>query len=193
MAITTPRLIPTFFIAHCRAFWAFLCSLVSIVRVSESPGWASRDRLKDLGLPAGRVPLDALRAVDPSQLGLVLGLDADLADEVVGEVAVLLEIEELLAGDRSRVAEDLGHQRPVGVLTAGLDGDLDTGQVEAGLGDQPGRALVHVVAIRTRSNVEPGFPSIVALMSSAGMLEQRGESVDDGRPLLERQVRRDGA
>ena len=40
MAMTTPRLIPTFFIAHWSAFWAFLCSLVSIVSVSESPGWA---------------------------------------------------------------------------------------------------------------------------------------------------------
>ena len=41
MTITTPRLMPISFIAHFRAFWAYFCSLVSIVRVSESPGLAS--------------------------------------------------------------------------------------------------------------------------------------------------------
>ena len=80
----------------------------------------------------------------PRRLALVLRLDADLADQVVGEVAVLFEVEELLAGDRTRVAEDLRHQRPVRVRPSRLDRDLDPGKLEAGLGDEPGSALVHV-------------------------------------------------
>ena len=39
IAITTPRLRPIAFIAHLSAFWASCCTLVSIVSVSESPGW----------------------------------------------------------------------------------------------------------------------------------------------------------
>ena len=41
MTITTPRLMPTSFIAHFIAFWAYCCSFVSIVSVSELPGRAS--------------------------------------------------------------------------------------------------------------------------------------------------------
>ena len=156
MTITTPRLIPTFFIAH----WSAFCGVPLLLGVDRErqrvAGLGLRDRLEDLGLPAGGVALDALRAVDPSQLGLVLRLDADLADEVVGEVAVLLEVAELLAGDRARVAEDLRHQRPVGVLTPRLDGDLDPGQVEAGLGDQAGGRLVDVA--RDPDEIEASSP-----------------------------------
>ena len=161
-----------------------------MVRVSESPGLGLRDRLEDLGLPAGRVLLDALGAVDAAQIGLVLRLDPDLADEVVGEVPVLLERRELLAGDGPRVAEDLRHQWAVGVRPPGLDGDLDPGQVEAGLGDQAGGALVHVrrdpdeIERRARVPVDRGVDVI------RRHAEERGESVDDRRPLVERQVRR---
>ena len=56
-----------------------------------------RERLEDLGLLARGVLLDTLRAVDAPQAALVLRFDADLADQVVGEVAVLFQVEELLA------------------------------------------------------------------------------------------------
>ena len=40
ITMTTPRFIPTSRIAQVSAFWAYPCSFVSIVKVSESPGWA---------------------------------------------------------------------------------------------------------------------------------------------------------
>ena len=39
--MTTPRVIPIFFIAHFRAFSAFRCAFVSIVSVRDAPGSAS--------------------------------------------------------------------------------------------------------------------------------------------------------
>ncbi len=41
ITMTTPRLMPTSFMAQSIAFCAFCCSFVSIVRFSESPGRAS--------------------------------------------------------------------------------------------------------------------------------------------------------
>ena len=99
-------------------------------------------------------------AVRAAQLGLVVRLEARLADEVVGQVALRREVRELLGGHRARVAEDLRHQRAVGVLAARLDDDLDARQLEAGLGDELGGRLSTSWAIRTRSNAEPGLPSI---------------------------------
>ena len=87
MTITTPRLRPTSFIAHFSAFWAYFCSFVSIVSVSESPGLASLIVWSTCVLRPDRVALDALGAVDAAQLGLVLRLEAGLADQVVGQVA----------------------------------------------------------------------------------------------------------
>ena len=63
MTMTTPRFIPTSFIAHFSAFWAYCCSFVSIVSVSESPGRALGDGLEDLRAAAGGIPLDALAPV----------------------------------------------------------------------------------------------------------------------------------
>ena len=40
IAMTTPRVMPIFFIAHLRAFSAFFCARVSIVSVSDAPGTA---------------------------------------------------------------------------------------------------------------------------------------------------------
>ena len=68
MTITTPRLMPTSFIAHFIAFWAYCCSFVSIVSVSESPGRASVSGLEGLRLAARSVALDALGPVDAPQL-----------------------------------------------------------------------------------------------------------------------------
>ena len=41
MAMTTPRVMPIFFIAHLSAFSAFFWARVSIVSVSDAPGSAS--------------------------------------------------------------------------------------------------------------------------------------------------------
>ena len=112
------------------------------------------DRLEDLGSPSGRVALDVLAPVGPAQLGLVLGLEPGLAEEVVREVAERLELGQLIGRDGAGVAEDLREQRAVGVLPARLDGDLHAGQLETGLGDQPSGVLVDVA--RDPDEVEVG-------------------------------------
>ena len=50
MTIITPRLRPARCIAQVTAFSASFCSLVSIVSVRESPGWASRSVVRTWSL-----------------------------------------------------------------------------------------------------------------------------------------------
>ena len=77
----------------------------------------------------GGVALDRLGAVRAAELGLVVGLEPGLAEEVVRQVALLLEVLELLGARRARCSRGTGRQRAFGVLPARLDDDLDAGQV----------------------------------------------------------------
>ena len=147
------------------------------------------ERLEDLGLLARGVLLDTLRAVDAPQAALVLRFDADLADQVVGEVAVLFQVEELLAGDRTRVAEDLRHQRPVRVQPSRLDRDLDSRKLEAGLRDEAGGPLVHVGGDPDEIEGRPRVAVDGGVDVGGGHAEEGGQAIDDDRALIEWQVR----
>jgi hypothetical protein len=164
--------------------------LLGVDRECQRVTWLwLRDRLQDLGLATGGVLLDALTPVDASQLRLVLGLDPDLAEKIIGEIPVGLELGELITGDGTGVAEDLRHQGAVGVLAPRLDGHLDTGQVSTGFGDQASGALVDVggdpdeVECRTRIAVDRRVDI------SWGHPEKCRKPLDDDRTLVERQIR----
>ena len=181
MTIITPRLSPARFIAQVTAFSASFCSLVSIVSVRESPGWASRSVERTWSFAAGGVALDRLLAVDAAQRRLVRRLDTRLADEVVGLVALVLEGLERLGVDRARVADDLRHERAVGVVALRLHRDLDAGQREALLGDQVGRLDRDVLGdpdeVEPRTGIRVDRDVDVCLVDP----EQRRQASDDLR------------
>ena len=176
-----------------------LLGVLLVLRVDRQrervTGLRRRDRLQDLGPTARGVLLDALAPVRPAELGFVVRLDARLADQVVGQVAERLERRRSCPAETGpAVAEDLRHQRPVGVLPARLDADLDTRQVGARLGDEARRRHVHVAARSGPDrSVDPGLPSIVALMSAAGILSSAANRSTTTGALLDRHVRRAGA
>jgi hypothetical protein len=85
-----------------------------------------------------RIPGDALRK-DLAQI--VSGS----AEEVVGEVALVLEVQQLWTVDRPRIAEDLGEQGSELVIAAGLDDHLDAREVRAGLRDEAGHLGIDVL------------------------------------------------
>ena len=186
--MTTPRFIPTSRIAQVSAFWAYPCSFVSIVKVSESPGCGAGDGLEDLLAPALGIAFDALAAVYAPKLALVDRLDAGLADEIVGQVPDVLELGELLTGHWTGVAEDLRQERPVGVLATGLDHDLHAGQLVAGLGDEPGGHLVDIARDSDEVERRAGVAVDGGVDVGDGHAQQRREPVHDGRSFGERQV-----
>ena len=100
------------------------------------PGDRRRDCLEHLEPAAGSIALDGLQAVRAPEQGLVLRLDAGLADQVVLKVAPCLQFEELLRVHGSRVADDLREQRAGRVLATGFNHHLDAGQIKAGLRDE---------------------------------------------------------
>ena len=163
--------------------------LLGVDRQAErAAGLCVVDRLEDLERPAGCVLFDALGAIHAAERFLVVRLEAGLAHQVVGQVALRLQRLDLLGGHGPRVAEELREQRALGVLAACLDGDLDTGQLEAGLGDQARRLLRDVlgdpdsvesrsrVAVDRHVDVDDRFPG------------QRGQPGDDLVATVLRQV-----
>ena len=114
---------------HLSAAVASFWIVRSIVSVSDAPGtacwvvrrtWTSR--------PVASRSTSSCPYV-PRSSRLERRLDAGLADQVVGEVALRLEAGEGAAVDGPGVAEDVGEQRAVGVLASRLDDDVDAGQV----------------------------------------------------------------
>ncbi len=79
-----------------------------------------------------------------AKVGLVDGLHAGLAHDVIGEIPLLAEAAELLGIDRSQVAQNLREQRPLWVVPPGLHRDLDARELEPLLGDDPGDILRHI-------------------------------------------------
>src|SRR6476646_10517216 len=75
---------------------------------------AARNRLdlraQDLDVATGRIPLDRLEAIGAPKLLLIGRFNARPADEVIGQVALLTEVRELIAADRPEVAEDVGEE-----------------------------------------------------------------------------------
>ena len=136
--IITARLRPAFCIAHSTALRASFCSFMSIVSWSELPGticllvwrtWTSRPRASTS---------TRLAPVDAAELVLVRRFDAGLAEQVVRQVALLLEDGELAGIDRTRVAHDLRHERAIEVLAIRLDRHDDAGQHGRLLGHEVG-------------------------------------------------------
>ena len=124
------------------------------------PGHGLLGRPQHLDVAAGRVALDELLPVRAAQLRLERRLDAGLADQVVGQVALRLQAGEGAAVDGPGVAEDVREQRAVRVFASRLDVDVDAGEVVDGLGDDARDVLGHVlrdahgVEARTRRRVE---------------------------------------
>ena len=139
----------------------------SMVSMRFVPGHRLADRLDHLELPARRVALHQLRAVRPAQLILEGGLDAGLADDVVAQVAIDLELLELLAIDRPGVADDVRQQlaRPARRSRRGTGGSArPRPRRPAGLGllaDEEGGLAAHAaldrheVERRAAERVEP--------------------------------------
>jgi hypothetical protein len=75
------------------------------------PGLGLADGPEDVATPARCALGDAFEAVDATEVGFVLRFDPGLAKPVIGQVAAVAELDELLRRHRPRVAEDLGHER----------------------------------------------------------------------------------
>ena len=145
-------------------------------------------RREDLELPAGRIALDGLLAVDAAERRLVRGLDSGLADQVVGLVALVLERLERLGIDRARVADELRDQGPVGVVTLRLHRDLDAGERQSLLRDQVGRRNRDVLG--HTNEIEPGSGVRIDRHVDVGLVdpEQGRQAGDDLVALREREV-----
>ena len=99
------------------------------------PGDGLLVRLQNLELAARRVALDGFDSVGAAQLLLVHGFDSRFAEQIVGLVALILQLGQACCVDRSRVAQDLGQQRSVEIASLRFDVHLDAGQREGFLGD----------------------------------------------------------
>ena len=146
--------------------------------------------LQDLQLAPGCVALNGFQAVGPAQLGLVRRLDAGLPEQVVGQVALVLELGESRRVDGARVAKDLRHQGAIQVLALRLDVDLHPGKGERLLRDDVRHVAGHV--LRDADQVEPGSGVFVDRGVDIGRIhpEEIREAGNDGVPLREQQVDR---
>ena len=115
---------------HLSACSAYCCSWRSIVSSSESPATGALTVWSTWSFRPVASRSTCSDAVGAAQLGLVLGLDARLADQVVGQVALAPQGLQLGRVDRPRVADDLGDERSFGYSRLRLDDDLDPGQIE---------------------------------------------------------------
>ena len=91
-----------------------------------------------LDLALGRVALDFAPSVGAAQVPLVDLLDAGAADVVDREVACVLELFELVLGDRTRVADNRRIQRAVDVRADVLRSNLNAREELRALGDRDG-------------------------------------------------------
>ena len=93
--------------AHLSAFSASRCVSTSRLSSSEAPGDGRPDLVEHADLPARSVALDLLDAVLAAKLGLVDALDAGSADGVVGQVALVAKLLQVISRDRTAVADEL--------------------------------------------------------------------------------------
>ena len=149
------------------------------------------DRLENLGPAARRIALDALRAVDAPQLGLVLRLEPGLAEEIVGQVAASAagraaarpRPDPCSRGSATAAGRTVYWRRAsTAISTPGKSNPASEISSAVCSSTSP--------AIRTRSKFEPGFESIAALISRDAHVEQRREPLDDLRAKLLREVGR---
>ena len=139
---------------------------------------------------AKRVALVLLRAVLPTKRGLVLRLDARLADLVVRQVPLRAQPLEVGGRHRAGVTHDLGKERAVQVVALRLDDDAHPGQLEMLFRDDPGHVLGH--ARGDRHLVEAGAGILVDRLvdRARAEVEEGREAGDDRRALRQGQVRR---
>jgi hypothetical protein len=81
-------------------------------------------------------------------------------------------------------------QRSVHVLASGLDVDLHAGQIVRGLRDEPRRLLVDITRDPDEIERRPRIAIDRGVDVRRGHMEERRKTVDDNRPLNERQVGR---
>ena len=146
--------------------------------------------LQDLQLAPGCVALNGFQAVGPAQLGLVRRLDAGLPEQVVGQVALVLELGESRRVDGARVTEDLRHQGAIEVLALRLDVDLHPGKGERLLRDDVRHVAGHV--LRDADQVEPGSGVFVDRGVDIGRIhpeEIRGTKEGDALDVIPVEVR----
>src|SRR5439155_24676526 len=96
-----------------------------------------------LDLPLGSVPLDLTPAVRSPEILLVDVLDPGASDVVVGEIAAVFELRQLLFGDRARVPDHRRVEGPIDVEANALGVDPHAREELGALRDRQGDLARH--------------------------------------------------